>query len=200
MDLTDPIFERRDATIDFNWANGSPDATIDSDSFSVRWTGSLTPQFSETYTFTATTDDGVRLWVNGQQIIDHWENQGPTPRTGTIALVAGTSYNVKMEYFENSGGAEAHLQWSSASTPIGVIPATQITAPTPSPVTPDGGGSTPTPPSGGGGGGSGSPSSSGGAGGGCGVGSGLGSAFALLMLFIAQLNGARLVARKSNRE
>ncbi|MCX7782710.1 MAG: DUF1929 domain-containing protein, partial [Meiothermus sp.] len=75
-----------------------------------------------TYTFITRTDDGVRLWVNNQLIIDRWVNQSSTERSGTIALVAGQRYNIRMDYFENGGGAVAQLSWSSPSQPREIVP------------------------------------------------------------------------------
>ena len=69
---------RMDTNINFNWGTGSPDPSISADNFTVRWTGSVQPQFNETYTFYTTTDDGVRLWVNGQLLIDEWVDQSAT--------------------------------------------------------------------------------------------------------------------------
>jgi hypothetical protein len=71
----------------------------------------------------------VRLWVNGQLVVDSWINQSPTERSGTIALTTGQKYDLKMEYFENSGGAVAKLLWSSASTTKAVIPQNQLFPP-----------------------------------------------------------------------
>ncbi len=79
---------RIDPTINFNWGTGSPDPSISSDDFTVRWTGSVQPQFNETYTFYTTTDDGVRLWVNGQLLIDDWVDQSATTMSGSITLNA----------------------------------------------------------------------------------------------------------------
>ena len=124
---------RIDAIVNTNWGNGSPDPAISSDSFTARWTGTVQPQFTETYTFSTTTDDGVRLWVNGQLLIDEWVDQGPTTWTGSIALKAQQVYNIRMDYYENGGGAEAILGWSSHSTPQAVIPQTQLGAVTNSP-------------------------------------------------------------------
>ena len=121
-----PTLVRTDATVNFNWGNGSPDASISVDTFTAKWLGAVQPQFNETYTFYTTTDDGVRLWVNGQLLIDEWVDQGPTEWSGTIPLLAGQRYNVEMDYYENGGGAEAVLSWSSASTPKSVIPTSQL--------------------------------------------------------------------------
>ncbi|WP_297860039.1 NPCBM/NEW2 domain-containing protein [Meiothermus sp.] len=122
IDFTGTSFTRTDATINFNWGTGSPDPRIGPDTFSVRWTGQLEARFSETYTFITRTDDGVRLWVNNQLLIDRWVNQSPTERSGTITLVAGQRYTVRMEYYESGVGAVAQLFWSSPSQPREIIP------------------------------------------------------------------------------
>jgi hypothetical protein len=126
MNFTQRKLTRTDATVNFDWASGSPDPSIGADTFSVRWTGQVQPQFSETYTFYTRTDDGVRLWVNGSLLIDKWIDQGPTEWTGTIALTGGTKYNIQMEYYENGGGAVAQLSWSSPSQPKQIIPQSRL--------------------------------------------------------------------------
>ena len=115
MDFTSLKVSRVDGTVNFNWGTGSPDASIGADTFSVRWTGQVQPLYSQSYTFYSTTDDGVRVWVNGVLLIDHWVDQGATEWSGAIALTAGQKYNLQMDYYENGGGATAQLSWSSAS-------------------------------------------------------------------------------------
>ena len=117
---------RTDASIDFNWGNGSPNSQITNDNFSVRWTGQVEPQCSETYTFETETDDGVRLWVNEMLLVDKWQDMAPHKFSGTIALEAGEKYSIKMEYYENAIGAVAKLRWSSASQTYQIIPKTQL--------------------------------------------------------------------------
>jgi glucose/arabinose dehydrogenase len=117
---------RTDATVNFNWGSGSPDASMGVDTFSVRWTGQVLPQFSETYTFYTTSDDGVRLWVNNQQVINNWTDHAPTENSGAIALVANRWTEIKMEFYENGGGATATLSWSSPSRPKEIIPASRL--------------------------------------------------------------------------
>lgn len=90
--------------------------------FSVRWTGQVAPKYSETYTFTTATDDGVRLWVNDKLLVDKWQGQGTTEWSGEIALEAGKRYDIKMEYFQGSGGAVARLLWASPSQAKQIIP------------------------------------------------------------------------------
>jgi regulation of enolase protein 1 (concanavalin A-like superfamily) len=130
--FTGTMITRTDATVNFDWGSGSPMAGIAADTFSVRWNGQVQPVYSQTYTFYTTTDDGVRLWVNNQLLIDKWIDQGPTEWSGNITLSAGVKYTIKMEYYENGGGASAKLAWSSPSTPKAIIPQIQLYPPAPS--------------------------------------------------------------------
>ena len=126
IDLTSLALTRTDATVDFNWMTGSPSPAIGADTFSVRWTGQVQPQFNETYTFYTVTDDGVRLWVDGQLLVDRWANQSATERGGSLSLAAYKRYDLQMEFFENGGDASAKLSWSSPATLKSVIPQSQL--------------------------------------------------------------------------
>jgi len=121
-----PTLTRVDATVDFDFGTGSPDASISADTFTARWTGKVQPFYSQTYTFYTRTDDGVRLWVNGQLVINSWINQAATESSGTIALTANQKYDIMMEYFENTGAAVAQLSWSSLGQAKQIIPQTQL--------------------------------------------------------------------------
>jgi hypothetical protein len=124
-----PVLSQVDQTVNFDWGAGSPDPTVPTDHFSVRWTGKVQPYSTETYTFTTQTDEGVRLWVNNTLLIDHWADQASTQWSGSIALSAGVKYDIKMEYFEDTGNASASLLWSSPTTTLTVIPETQLYPP-----------------------------------------------------------------------
>ncbi|HZV36376.1 MAG TPA: PA14 domain-containing protein [Verrucomicrobiae bacterium] len=118
---------RTDATINFNWQSGPPAPSVSATNFSVRWTGCVQPQFSETYTFSTFTDAGVRLWINGQLLIDHFTNQPATQWSASIPMVAQQLYNIEMEYFyQNQGTPIAELSWASPSTSTQPIPETQL--------------------------------------------------------------------------
>lgn len=113
-----------DAGIDFTWStNTSPN--LMNGNYTVRWTGQVQPQYSETYFFETRTDDGVKLWVNDQLLIDRWQTQNTT-WTNAITLVADVRYNIRMEYFNRGGSARARLSWFSPSQPRQVIPATRL--------------------------------------------------------------------------
>ena len=125
-DLTGTSIVRTDATVDFNFASGSPASFIAADTFSARWLGQIEPQLSETYTFTTTSDDGVRLWVNDQLIIDQWNNHVATQHSGSIALIAGERPAIRLEYYENAGQSVIQLQWQSASQVREIVPQSRL--------------------------------------------------------------------------
>lgn len=103
-----------------------PDTSYKKDSgteYSIRYTGKVKPQFSGKYTFITNSDDGVRLWIDGKQVINDWTYHGPTINFGSMELVAGTSYDIKMEYFQAGGGATAQLFWESKDQKKEIIPA-----------------------------------------------------------------------------
>lgn len=123
-DLAVPIFmTRTDATIDFDWGGGSPTSGMPADYFSVRWTGKVKAPLSGNYTFSTTTDDGVRLWVNGRLVVDDWNGRPTATRTSpTIEFVAGQLYDIRMEYFENIVGAVARLSWAYPGQGQQIVP------------------------------------------------------------------------------
>ncbi|HEX8465074.1 MAG TPA: PA14 domain-containing protein [Abditibacterium sp.] len=128
-DFSGPSIERVDPRVNFNWSGYFPESELQQDTFSVRWKGQVQAQYSQAYTFITRTDDGVRLWVNNKLVIDKWQpaaSQAPTESKATVNLVAGTKYNLKMEYFQNTGNAVAQLLWSSSSTPRQLVPQCQL--------------------------------------------------------------------------
>ncbi|WP_373525146.1 PA14 domain-containing protein [Nostoc sp.] len=131
-DFTNLKLTRTDATVNFNWGRSSPDPSptspsrIGVDTFSVRWTGQVEAKYSETYNFYTTTDDGVRLWVNDQQIINRFVNQSATEYSGSIRLVEGQKYDIRLEYYENQYDAVAKLAWSSNTQTKEFIPQSQL--------------------------------------------------------------------------
>ncbi len=126
LDFTGRSGRRIDPIINFDWTNRSPLYLIAPTTFSVRWTGWIQPQFSQTYTFYTRSDDGVRLWINGQFIIGNWGNHAETENQGRILLRAGQRYPIRIDYFQNTGAAAMKLLWSSASTPKSIVPRSQL--------------------------------------------------------------------------
>jgi uncharacterized protein (DUF1800 family) len=122
---TNLFLTRIDPAIDFTWGAGmSPD--LSNGYYTVRWTGQVQPQFSETYVFDVRSDDGCKLWVNDQLLISEWQAEGATDWTNAIALEAGTRYDLRLDYFQVGGSAEADLSWFSPSQPEEIIPSTSL--------------------------------------------------------------------------
>jgi glucose/arabinose dehydrogenase len=128
-DLTGTTISRVDGTVDFVWGTGAPVTGIGADTFSVRWVGSVQAPASGTYTFYTESDDGVRLWVGGKQLVDNWTDHARTENSGTIALTAGVRYPVRMEFYENLGNAAARLLWSGPSISKAVVPRSALFSP-----------------------------------------------------------------------
>jgi len=121
-----PTLTEVDATVDFDWGTAAPDPSLPVDYFQVRWHGQVQPLYSDVYTFSTTSDDGSRLWVDGQGLVDRWVNGAATIASGTIALTANQKYDLVMEYYENTSAASAQLSWSSLHQFPQVVPMTQL--------------------------------------------------------------------------
>lgn len=122
-DFTSPKLTRTDATVNFNWAKGSPASAIAADTFSVRWTGQLVPDKTQAYKFYTNSDDGVRLWINGKLVIDMLvTNPATTYTSSSINLTAGKAVDLRLDYFDNTGAASAKLYWSSTTLAKQIIP------------------------------------------------------------------------------
>jgi len=130
------VFERLDATVNFNWAGNSPDPLLRSEDFAVRWIGEVQAPTSETYTITTQSDDGIRLWVNKELIIDNWA-EGNTTDTGDIELTGGQRYEIKLEYYENGGDARCELSWSTPTISLETIPSRYLSVERPYPRYPE---------------------------------------------------------------
>jgi hypothetical protein len=101
--------------IDFSWEDGSPASGLPADNFSARWTRQV--HFDRgTYRFHVLVDDGARLWVDGQLLIDAWYDSRPHELVAEYALVDGT-HDLKVEYYEHTGGARIQVWWSKVSSP-----------------------------------------------------------------------------------
>jgi YVTN family beta-propeller protein len=122
-----PALQRIEA-VDFNWGSRSPGTGVNKDKFSVRWTGTVEASSTGTFQFQTVSDDGVRLWVNGVQVINNWSNHSATTNTSaTIALTGGTRYTIRMEYYDSGGQAVAQLRWRTPGvTTYSAIPASRL--------------------------------------------------------------------------
>ncbi|WP_446875094.1 DUF4347 domain-containing protein [Phormidesmis sp. 146-35] len=127
-DFTDLKLTRIDPNVDYNWGRGTPDASIDPDTFSVRWTGQIQARSTGTYTFAATSDDGMRVLINGQPVIDNLVPTTPadTEVTGAIDFVSGQRYDFQVEYVNVTGRAFSRLTWEGPGVAKQVISRAQL--------------------------------------------------------------------------
>src|SRR6185369_5223392 len=102
---------RTDPAVDFDWADAALDAVVQSDNFSVRWSGQVMAPVTGSYTFTTSSDDGVRLYVNGEIVVDNWTDHLVSQNNGSIALTAGLKYDIRMDYYDHATQATARLSW-----------------------------------------------------------------------------------------
>jgi hypothetical protein len=125
-----PAFTRSE-NVDFDWGEGSPGTGVGVDTFSVRWTGKLTAPVAGTYVLQTEGDDGMRMWVNGTQMVNDWTDRGPTQNnTPGIVLTAGQQVSIVLEYYENGYGATARLRWKTpGSTSFVIVPVGQLSGP-----------------------------------------------------------------------
>ena len=114
-----------DPYLDNVWTGTGPFNTIlsgQNDNFSVIWSGYIEAPVTGTYTIFGTTDDGMQIMIDGKMVVDAFYFQGPTEHAGTIDLVAGKRYPIKIRYFEGGGATEAHLAWQPPNNDKGIIP------------------------------------------------------------------------------
>ncbi|MEO5681356.1 MAG: PA14 domain-containing protein, partial [Chitinophagaceae bacterium] len=116
-----------DPTINLSLADPVvPGTGVNHDNFSVRWTGKVQATASEKFTFYISSDDGVRLWVNGQLLIDNFNAHTLREDSGGITLLGGQKYDIKIDYYNNCCDAAAILKWSSPTTAKAIVPQTQL--------------------------------------------------------------------------
>jgi hypothetical protein len=109
----EPVLVRSDANIAFNWFGGSPGPGVNSDNFSARWERNVSLG-GATYLFYAASDDGIRVFLNDNLIINAW---GPTQNRVVYARVAvpAGEHRLRVEYFEAEGDAYVYFDWQLAT-------------------------------------------------------------------------------------
>ncbi len=116
----EPVLQRYEAAIDNDWGQGYPAPGIDADNFSAKWT--RTVEFpAGTYRFVATTDDGMRVWVDEVLLIDAWFDSQEHTVSADRTLGPGDHF-IRVEYYEAGGDAVAQFSW----VPLGGTPVTFV--------------------------------------------------------------------------
>ena len=122
-----PTVTNIDRNIDFDWEDRAPLPGIPEDRFVVRWTGTIVAPTSDAYTLCVASDDGTRLWLDGNRVIDDWNVHPKTQNCATaLNWTAGSTHDLRLEYFEETVFASAELSWSSTTMPEQVVPASAL--------------------------------------------------------------------------
>ena len=122
-----PVLARVDPNISFDWKLEKPAPEVNAESFSVRWSGWIVAPHTEDYKFHVRANDGVRLWIDEEMLVDKWlDGDGSVEHTATTRLEAGAFYPIKIEFFDNTLEARVEMQWSSKSTAKAVVPSEQL--------------------------------------------------------------------------
>jgi len=124
-----PFLTQIEPAIDHSWADGTGPAPGVTDQFSVRWTADLEIVIADTYTFTANTDDGTRVWLGDDLIIDSWIDKGASDILSSPITLEPGIYALRMEYYENGSGASAQLYWAGKTFARELIPAGPLQPP-----------------------------------------------------------------------
>lgn len=127
-DFTQFVGAQIDPNINFDWGTGAPSlvSSLGADLFAVRWEGQIYIPVTGDYVFQITHDDGAKLWVNNQLIFDKWQDSSTTENSNTINLQPGW-YPIRLDYYENGGGAAIKLAWKKpGASAFEIIPASNF--------------------------------------------------------------------------
>jgi hypothetical protein len=125
--FANPAFTRIDSNVSFTEWSAGVHYAITGNVYSVRWTGQVQPQYSETYIFLLGSGGGHRLRIDNKLILAGWiEHYPDVYRSMPITLIAGKKYDIKLEYFNTGGGTGMGLLWTSASQVLEYIPQSQL--------------------------------------------------------------------------
>jgi mannan endo-1,4-beta-mannosidase len=106
----DPAFTLQTPRIEFDWGTESPNGSVWWDHFSARFTSKIELK-TDHYRFCTMSDDGVRMWIGDDLVLDAWyANNGATPICTEYWVETGT-YDAKVEYYEDGGNALLYVWW-----------------------------------------------------------------------------------------
>ncbi|GAB4021059.1 hypothetical protein GCM10028773_28410 [Spirosoma koreense] len=121
-----PLTVRKDAMINFSWGGSPMPGSINDDNFNVFWAGQIEAPVSGNYTFKTNNDDGTRLFINGQLIIDDWNSHGPIWQQGSIYSTAGQRCRIELFFYDNTAGAQAQLYWEYPGQATQLVPTCRL--------------------------------------------------------------------------
>lgn len=120
------VLTRIDPQIDFRWNYDAPDSRLPANNFSARWTGKIETRSPGVYEFAAKSDDGIRVTINGKTVIDNWSSAGLRTSNGAITLERGKKYDMRVEYYDDTGYATSRLYWKTPYGKTEIVPVVQL--------------------------------------------------------------------------
>jgi beta-glucosidase len=109
----EPVFKRVDPQINYSWTLFAPDARLQADHYSVRWSGTLTAPVTGKTQIGLEGNDGYRLYLDGKLIIDRWNKQSYSRQLTTVSLEANRKYALTVEFYEAQSNARIRLIWTT---------------------------------------------------------------------------------------
>jgi beta-glucosidase len=107
-----PVYSAVQSSWAYNWGGQSPEPGVNATQWSVKWTGTFTPTVTGTYTFSTTSDDGSRLYISGNEVVNNWQDQATNTATGTVTLTAGQAVPVEVDYYQDGGSSDFTLGYT----------------------------------------------------------------------------------------
>ncbi len=124
--LSELAFSQQEFLIDFDWGAGSPDTLIGADTFSARYVGQIKAPVSGEYTFYTESDEGARLWIDDDLLIDDWISPGFDTKSGKVSLEAGEAYDIRLLFYEDFGASRLRLSWEYPGVARQVVPTSYL--------------------------------------------------------------------------
>lgn len=112
-----PVLQRVDRQVDFHWTLYSPQQTLSTDQYSVRWTGQLHSPVTGVYRIGLDGNDGYRLFINDRLVVDQWQKQSYHTRLADYHFSKDSSYAIRIEFYESQGNAHIRLVWNATGVP-----------------------------------------------------------------------------------
>jgi len=127
-DFTSLFLSRVEATLNADWGNSAPVAGMVADNFSTRWRGRLLTRDPGNYTLKFIADDGIRVWVDGNLVIDRW-GYDPAAVTTDLTLSGNSLHDLRVDHREDGGGARVRMFWSGPGFTEEIVPAANFITP-----------------------------------------------------------------------
>ncbi len=106
-----PLFTRVDKGLDFEWGSKGPGNGMPGSDYCIRWTGTFTATETKLHKLAITSDDGSYLWIDDKLVADNGGNHGEITVPAPVAMEAGKTYRLRIEFQQGGGDAAMRLGW-----------------------------------------------------------------------------------------